>query len=235
MPDEDPNAVEPKPDEAILAKLNALEQTLVSEREARHALEVKLATKPEPKREISRIELNAMVEDGKISESQRDDILDQQREERLTGKITEQIAAVSASEQQNAQLLSLIDRYKETYPELMTEGEARQRMVQEVVYQAQLQGRTEATRADEAAALRAVYGPVESLQAGRTPKPTHEEVGADTEDPDQESEGGKFSKRELDYGRRLVALGIKKDLDEFKKTVKTHGNPVLRRKYGARI
>jgi len=109
----------------------------------------------------TRAELNAFVNDGKLTQDEADQVIDKQLTKQVTADVT---ANMNVQGKENA-LQTMIDRYVSHDPDIATPGtDARKRIEAEVRAQLELSGDSQATLKHEALALRAVYGAVDKLK-----------------------------------------------------------------------
>lgn len=175
-------------------------------------------------REYSRDQLQAAVDNGTISQEQMDDVLERQREARTERRITQRVEAQA----RESRLLGEIDRYKSLRPEvadktsdLGSRVSAEVRALEDRLGVAQDRA---GALALEAAALRAVLGPAEQLQAPRVQGHSHEEVdtgGGGDDEPSGEARDGYpkgLSEREKAHYQKMVSSGVY-TLEQVKKEV----------------
>ena len=224
---------------------SALKTGMLAERDKRHTLEVEIATlkgqqKVEPKtQDISRTDLRRQVDDGSLTEDQMSEILERQSERRIRQETAlENAATVSASVEQG-RLQAEIDKYIAFKPELRVDGSKELLEVgKEAAVQAQFTGQATNSFVTQVAALRAVYGPSDQLQAATKPAPeTHEEGGGDDGDAEIRQDGTAkgLTKRERDFCERQVESGVYKTMDEATAARVKWANPEVRRRHGARV
>jgi hypothetical protein len=162
-------------------------EALEAERAKRQSMQVELAelrgkvdglsaSQSQPKkeeREYTRAELRQFVDDGKLTEDQADEIRERQSEARLGKKLTQKVETTTRTDRVQA----IIDQYKAAKPDIMIPGsDDRAKVEREFQYLVSL-GHPQ-TLETEAAALRAAYGPVETLAKGKPSLETHQDGGS---------------------------------------------------------
>lgn len=131
-------------------------QARINENNARHEKQ------DAPQREFSRVELNQLIKDEKVTEEQANGIWDNQLERKIDQKVQDGVAAIET----NRSIDATIDKYKAFDPDLIVpDSKSRLRIEAEVRYQMGLYGQTEATLNTELAALRTIYGDADKLTA----------------------------------------------------------------------
>lgn len=166
-------AAKPDPQQQVLDELRAEMRRLAEQNaELRGRLSAP-QPKPEPAqpRELTRPELQQMVDRGDITETEMEDRLDRQRDVRLRRQIQEDLAAQEAQRKTAA----IFQRYRDTIPGLDDpSSESRQRVARE--YQKLVaEGLPEGTQT-EITALAMAFGPPEKIQERRPKRETHQET-----------------------------------------------------------
>lgn len=121
----------------------------------------KQSAKPQQEDKIyTRAELNAFVNDGKLTQDEADNVVDKQLRKQVTADVTKNMTLQG---KENAQQ-TMINDYIAHDPDIAIPGtDARNRIEGEVRAQLELSGDTEATLRHEVLALRAIYGDVKNL------------------------------------------------------------------------
>lgn len=163
------------------ADLQALRDQLAaaSERTARLEGELAATRAPEPQapKEFTRAELQQAVDNGTITEEKRDEILEEQRERKLTAKLEAKLEAKLAANQSQSRIQEDLTRYIEAHPGIEQAGHP-DRLRLEREYQHLLSIGLPKGAATEAAAARAVFGPVEKIrETTRQNRERHVETG----------------------------------------------------------
>lgn len=187
----DPNEPEPEDD----AK-NALERELQQTREALAELRGRVDAQAaqtqasqqqtqEAKPTYTRAQLQAAVDEGKIDEATRDDILYQQAQEQILAKVEERFAEREEREKASAaasKVLSELTEYKENIPDIMREGsDIRSRVFEEIQNLQRLFGEPkneEELNKMQLQAARTILGPVSKIrEKTREKRQTAQETG----------------------------------------------------------
>lgn len=194
------------------------------------ALQAKLEETQQPK-PYTRTELSALVTKGEMSESEAQSLFDQQQEKENEVRAERAAQRVINGAQKDADLNAAISKYTAFDPELLKEGtESRSRVADEIQFQMQLAGQSEATLATELNALRVLYGPEAALGVKPHDRQTHSDVqGSGGQEVETKVE---LSKRERDHYRKMVDMGqmtwgdVEKEME--------YSTPDIRRRAAAR-
>ncbi len=134
-------------------------------------------------------QLETAVTDKTITQAEAQSIWAKQEREKTEAFIRDTIQETVGSVTRDSSLQSQIDKYKATFPDINIEGtEARGKVQAEIRTQLEYTGLSAPTLGTELTALRALYGPVESL--GNThahERQTHQETGGGSEGVDTPS------------------------------------------------
>lgn len=142
------------------AKLAAAEERARLESERRRDLEARMqaisaapAAKPEEKPPLTRAQLRALVDDGKISQ----DDMDAELERQIEARIAKRVESVHAVKDRSSKINTEIDLYMEKIPDLNDSGsDSRKRVVEEFNRLRKLEYPNDAST--ELLALRSVFG-----------------------------------------------------------------------------
>lgn len=239
--DQDTNAII----KSLQGELAAMKTGMLTEREKRQKFEVELAevkgfqaagrTKPD-KREFTRAELEDHVMNGKISEAERDRILDDQAARKIQRTVEETVTTTVQTQERLRDTLKTIDRYTGVVPDLLKEGSAQRDRVRKEFEALLDMGDDPTSKVTELKALRSVYGPIDDLEAGKSRAPnreTHQEGGSGQGGDDSSRSGTKdgppsgLSSREKAYYQDRIVKGIYPDWAAVTKELK-HANPSVR-------
>lgn len=183
---------EPKPDPSA-EKLTQLESSLQEERESRIRLEGQIsalqtqAQTPAPvepeERVYSRIELQSMLDDGKISESQRDQMLDDQRTKQLRKEILAEVRQENQAFQAQQSIQSQVSEYTSALPDLYTQGsDHEKRAAKELTYLIQM-GQDPNQLSTKLLAMKLAFGEASKLkEVSRKTRETHAETSSGSGD-----------------------------------------------------
>lgn len=161
----------------------ALRAELVAEREARLRLEGRLAERERasgeeaaPEKTYTRAELQRAVDEGRISEDQRDDILDTQRARQLKAELREEIRA----EEAQRRIQDEIDRYSREVPGITQGSTHANRRLLEQEYQQLVASGLPDGPGTQLAALRSAFGRLGTAvrETTRQSRERHEEAGS---------------------------------------------------------
>ena len=172
-------------------------------------------TKKEAPREYTRVQLDAAVTAGTITEATRDEILQQQSDARQQTKLNEVEDRIKREARAEAKIDAQLQTYVENYPDLtVPDSELRARVQEhfdELVRDFGEDPKSAATQ------LKAVKMSIPSIssKAGRKKQPeAHEETGGADNDADSPSKGKAWSKglskRMVEYYDSKVSKGIYK-------------------------
>ena len=130
-------------------------------------------------KQMTRTELQAQVEDGKLSESQRDEILDAQSEARITKTVTDAVRGEVQVATVGNRVADEINRYVKADPDILKDGSTvRGRLAESFDYLVGL-GDSDKAETTQLKALHAAFGPINAFEktiiAGA--RETHEETG----------------------------------------------------------
>lgn len=173
-------------------------------------------------REFTRAELQAQVDNGTISEDQRDEVLDRQRAERLKAEIRDEVRA----EERDRRLRSEIQRYYDQHPQLTQDGsEMRTRAGQE--YRRLVDLGFPDSLVTELAALQNSMGsanpPREKTRAARERHEEQAETGSGSPGTSRANSWEKgLSRRLIDHFRGDLGKGLYSGTDDpaFQKAVR---------------
>jgi colicin import membrane protein len=193
---------------------------LDQERRARAEAEARAAARPEAKPDITPEQLDAMVMDGRITETQKNAELERQRTEAANRRIDEQVEA-RVNERDSAKAIQTeIDAYTEAMPSLKqrTSDEFKRAGVE--MAKLVSEGHPDTTRT-EVLALRMAFGPVAALKRNPGDRETHEEsgggAGGDESSGGSQEPGGApkgLDARRRAYYEKEIARGIYKGWDD---------------------
>lgn len=201
----------------------------------------KPADKPQA---VSRADLLAAVDEGKMSLAQADQVWEKQ----ITDRATQQATAAASQEASHREAKGRIDdelrRYKEAIPAAWRDGsDERSKVVDEYRHLVSI-GMPDATQT-ELAALRAVYGPIEKIQKSRSQSQRAVEAeeqsggGGDTDDATR-GKGSNYalvktlSAREKEHYDAQIKAKRYKDWSEVEAELK-YANQATRRRMGAKV
>lgn len=208
---------------------------LTEAREKAARLEGQLATeKPEPT--YTRPQLLALVEEGKLSQGEADVAWEQQLETRIEKKFDKKLDQYTTAAQTQSQITAQVATYKELMPDLMRDSEDRSKVQAEYQY---LMGIGQPpTVATELAAIRSVFGDIETLKKTKQSlkqAETYQETGGGGR-PDDAKKGvlKTLSQRETDYYEAGIKKGMYKDWAAVEEELKFANNNI-RKKHGAKL
>jgi hypothetical protein len=200
-----------------------LEADLQQQKVANEQFTAKLKTleedqkKPDPPKEYSRTELSGLVEQGRISEAQQDQILEQQTERRITDKLTKEFTEREATQRQNAELTRQGDEYRKLVPDLAVQGSEAWSKAQQSYRELIAQGHADDLKT-EVLAIRMAHGPIDRIQE-TTQKhlQTHEETGGvgDEAEPTKGVPRG-VTKRLQSFYKKQIERGLYTGWDDPK-------------------
>lgn len=193
----------------------------------------------EPPAEYTRAQLDKAVENGQITEAQRDDILERQNAARVQRQIDQAVDSKVTGITREQQVTQQIGEYADVEPNLIKDGTDERRRVKQQ-FDAYVAMGLPKTKATELAALRTVFGDIDVLRAkkSRTQEYEHHEEGIGGEPPDASStpQGTKLklTKDERRYYEQCIQKGIYKDWKEVEKEME-YANPKVRSRHGAKV
>lgn len=169
-------------------EVNGLRAALQAERDKRHGFETRVAeltgkvdalSQKQTTPERTRAELQALVDDGRMSQADADRILDEQRERKITDSVSQKIETSITQGRVTERVNGEIAEYTRVYPDILQDGTENRRLVAEE-YQRQLTFGKPDNAQTELDALMTVFGPSSRLQRGREKElETHQDVGSD--------------------------------------------------------
>jgi len=203
------------PKTQFIAALNSAERKREAEVAALQGrlaeLEAQVKAKPadQPKR-YTRVELNAAVAEGKISQEQADAEMDRQTSENVETKAHRVALDTITAVERKKHVDSEVARYKSVAPEILDDAhETRQRIKEEFGALVEL-GDDPRDVATQLKAIRAVLGPVarlEQARGGRSQHETHRETGGGGAGPER-VKTGKLADQLNAEGRKHYEKGI---------------------------
>ncbi len=173
------------------------------ERNKRHVLERQVAelqgekkgreeaSKTETK-QLSAADLRIAVDEGRLTETQADEIRDRQIEERVTSKVSETVNATLSQHQSSTQIDAEVDRYLKARPAVDAEGSPERARVQSAFTEITKLGLPDDQRTT-LMALRNAFGPIDAVETagpGKRPAASHDETGGSDEGGDGGPTGG---------------------------------------------
>ncbi len=177
----------PSPSEKEAGLLAALK----AERANGQALKVEMAelrgrdagrkeVKTEPVREFTRQELQAQVDDGRMTPDESDRILHDQMKRGVKNEVTAELKNEYQADQYASGIRAEVAHYTQARPDIMVEGSADRELVRaEHNRQVEILGKPD-NQETELSALMTVFGPSNRLQNGREKDlQTHQETGSD--------------------------------------------------------
>lgn len=177
--------------------------------------------KPEEK-ELSRAELQAMVDRGDLTTSQAEALLDEYQRKRIEKQIEQQVQARIGAQTRQTTLQQEMAKYLDAVPDIGQEGtEAREAVRREWNQLTTVLGYP-TTAETELIACRTVFGPPERLSKRheRGKHETHQETGGGQPEDAGGSHSGApkdMSSRERKHYERLIEQGLYKNWEEVKK------------------
>jgi len=232
------------PRSRLVAALKDQETRLTAQITALTAEVAKSKEKPvEKPREVSRAELLAAVDDGKMSLAQADQVWEKQITERAIERATAAASEVVNQRDARRRIDEDLRRYKEAVPAAWREGtDERARVAEEYRHLLSI-GMPEATET-ELAALRAVYGPIEKIQKGRSKSErsveAEEQSGGGGEEGGSKKSGSNYamvktlSARQREHYEGQIKAGRYAGWAAVEEELKYANKDVLRRN-GARV
>ena len=222
---------------------------LEDERGKRQALEVQVANlsgqveqinktpaAPQaPQKTLSRTELRALVDDGRITQDEADNITEKQLRETITKDVTETVMTRAAETRRVDKINSEYGVYTVALPNVLVPGSEERNKVEK-----EFQGLVELgqpnSKVTEVLAMRSVFGPVEALTKPKDTRETHEEtLGGSPPDPGTRTDGipKGLSQREREYYSDQINKGLYPDWKAVTAELE-HADPGLRKRMGAR-
>lgn len=192
----------------------------------------------EPK--FTRAQLKAQVDEGKISESEMDEILERQLKAEVLAEARKTVKDETATMTTAQKVKGQISRYMELEPDINVPGTAIQKRA-DAEFNALVElGDDPKSQTTTLKALRAVLGPVEDLERAKSARGERETYEGGSGAGGDDSGGGSnkdgspanLTPRERAFYTKQIDRGIYKDWDAVKEELK-HSNPALRRKHGA--
>lgn len=171
-----------------------------------------------PKAPPTREELDSLVASGDLTRAQADKVWENQITERATVEAASRLAADNQARATAAVVDAQLAGYKDATPDAWVEGSPERAKV-EREYRALIDLGYPPSRATEAAALRAAFGDLATLQASKSarrgPADTHSETGGGTP-PGGSGDGGdgppkNLTARERAYYEDKINRGIYRD------------------------
>ena len=189
-PDPNETAGEGKPNEGTTVPLKALE----AERHKRHAAETEAAElrgqvngmattatakATETPKQLSATELRQLVDDGRISDDQAQEIRDRQNAEQVKSDLRVEFNATVAADKVLERVNGEIGRYKTAVPDLLDRSSPAFAKVRSEFEDLISLGHDAEDKRTELMAARAVFGSITALEAAGKPDPreTHQETG----------------------------------------------------------
>jgi hypothetical protein len=170
--------------------------------------------RPAPKQDknFTRAELRAQVNEGKITEDQMDEILEQQLSKSLTERITTQVRTEVEGSQVASKTSDQIARYVDAFPDINKEGSALRAKVQ-AEFEELVANKSPNSLATELAAIKIACGPLKT-GGGRRPAPdSHEDVGGNgdgAEKPDNAGWAKGLAPKVKQHYEKMILKGIYK-------------------------
>jgi hypothetical protein len=225
--------------EGMGSRMGQLEAIANSGHQRTQRLEDNALASPQPQAlppapEISDIQLDEMVVEGKITPEQRANYQSLQRDQKLRGDLSQELDLREDRRSQQQAQVDIIAQYKQHMPELMTEGsESRVRLGQEMANLQRLDGHPKNSLEHlrmERQALRNAFGPPEGLrQIQEFPNPAgaNRETGGGL-DPSQGARdaggiGVKLDASQKSYYEGMIRDGFYKNWDEVAKLEAEYG------------
>ncbi len=173
-------------------KLHASERQVAAlEGERKGREEASKAVKPEAKH-LSTADLRTAIDEGRLTETQADEIRDRQIEERVTTKVSETVNATLSQHQSSTQIDAEVDRYLKALPKVDAEGSPERARVQSAFTEITKLGLPDDQRTT-LMALRNAFGPIDAVETagpGKRPAASHDETGGSDEIADGGPTGG---------------------------------------------
>lgn len=176
-----PSGEDVVPKTQFIAAINSVSAKLTKIEAENQALreQIERAANP-PRKPPTREELDSLIASGDLTRAQADKILDDQLLERATSAATQRLAVHAQEQTIVNRVEAQLAGYAKLKPEAWVDGTPeRNRVARE--FQALVDLGQPASRATEAAALRAAFGDLETLQSSETarrgPADTHSETG----------------------------------------------------------
>lgn len=181
----------------------------------------------QPAKVYSRKELQAAVDEGRISEEQMDAVLEKQMMDKARNEARNEVSQVTKSQAIQQEIAA----YTEALPDLDdANSDNRQRAEEAYEQMVSVMGEP-ATAADKqkytAAALKAVFGPVDKLKQrakdiSHKDRETHQEVGDGDDDATKSSKATKgLNSQARSYYQSQIDRGMYKDWDEVNEMLKS--------------
>ena len=174
-----------------------------------------LSAKTEPVREFTRAELQAQVDDGRMTPDESDRILDGQTERRIEEKVSHRIESAAQTKTHATAMQTEIGRYTSARPDIMVDGtEDRSLVAAELTRQIVELGRPDNVET-ELTALMAVFGPSNRLQTGREKeRQTHQETGSDGGGEGKKETSPKLPDRVKKHYEKMIGMGMYSGWDD---------------------
>ncbi len=139
-----------------------------------------LAVKTEPVREFTRAELQAQVDDGRMTPDDSDRILSEQSERKITEQVTQRIESAAQTKTYATKIQAELNRYTKARPDILVAGSDDWQLISaEFDRQKNDLGKPD-TVETELSSCMAVFGPSNRLQNGKDKElQTHQETGSD--------------------------------------------------------
>ena len=128
---------------------------------------------------LTRVQLQAQVDEGNMTEGEMDTVLANQIEDRITAKVTASMKTQIEGTQRTSQVSQEIARYTQAEPKVLEDGSpARIRVEKELAYLGTL-GHDTSKNETHIIALRSALGSIEALEKTRAvgERETHQETG----------------------------------------------------------
>jgi hypothetical protein len=188
-------------------------------------------------------ELDAFVNEGRISQTQASEILLKQAEQRTEARIESEVSSRTAAIARDSTLGTEMSAYVDKVPDLQdTSSEVFGRVQQEFNYLTGTLGMPSDSIETQLAAVRGVLGPVNSIGANQPSTrrvETHQETGGAGAGDEDNAFSGDLQWSDLSAGQRAyydneIRNGTYKDREEVLKLEGQYGNSELRKRHGAR-
>lgn len=191
------------------------------------------APSPEPPKTYTRVELNALVDSGQISEADRDATLDRQNDAKMETMVAQQVDARVSATTTEKSAAAQVDEYTAKVPDLMVDGSDIRNKVRDEYIMLVKTGLPEGNPT-QVAALRSVVGAIEAVaNPGKTedPEPSHENLGSGDDNPPADTGG---APKDMSAGRRAyyqdqIGKGAYKDWNAVNEELKFADKRVLAR------
>jgi len=214
-------------------RMGRMEQMLIDAQERNTRLENEvLAARNEvatpPPKVFSEAELDQLIQDGKIDEGQKAQVLREQMKRELKTELTGELAQQNQATSQQDKVAAVIQKYRDVMPDLATKGsENRQKAEEEYKALAEIEGQPAdafAALQMEARALRAAFGPptkvVERTAAHAAADEQGSSGGGGSAAPSTKELGGlSLSDSQKAHYTRMIDQGLYKDWDAVKAEV----------------